>query len=148
MLMQTWLPYSDFWMTARCLDNRTLSIQRFEAWTLLVSLRYNDGYAPPKLANMWREHTPWLIAYGNAVCIEWERRHGETSELSRLFKDAVPTPLDYRELDYPPWLGYPLLHVSHRANLIKVNPDHYQPQWPGVPEGIPLVWPIPTSEGE
>jgi hypothetical protein len=36
--MQTFMPYSDFEKTARCLDNKRLGKQRVEAWQILNTL--------------------------------------------------------------------------------------------------------------
>lgn len=142
--MFTWLPYEDFWQSAQAMDLRTLSVQRFDAWRVLNSL-YHDRPRTHMVVEMWRGHSHWLISYGNAVCQEWERRTMQRNSLTTFFKDASDK-ANLDGVDYPDWLGDPALHVSHRSNMIRLNPEHYQKLWPGVPEGLPIYFPTLSEE--
>jgi hypothetical protein len=42
----------------------------------------------------------------------------------------------------PPWLGDPAFHRSHQSSLIRKDPGHYGPLFPGVPDDLDYVWPV------
>ena len=41
----------------------------------------------------------------------------------------------------PPWLGNEDFHRSHQSNLVRKDPAHYGPLFPGVPDDLEYVWP-------
>jgi hypothetical protein len=43
--------------------------------------------------------------------------------------------------ELPDWLGDPDFHRSHQSALLRKDPDHYGPLFPGVPDDLPYVWP-------
>jgi hypothetical protein len=43
----------------------------------------------------------------------------------------------------PRWLGDPDFHRSHQSSLLRKDPEHYGPMFPGVPDDLPYVWPVP-----
>jgi hypothetical protein len=45
----------------------------------------------------------------------------------------------------PPWLGDPAFHLSHRAALVRKDPDHYRPLFGDVDPNLPYVWPVQTG---
>lgn len=119
--MQTFLPYPDFDASARCLDDRRLGKQRVEVLQILNAIQdpAKKGWKRHPCTLMWREHTGALVRYGLAVCDEWRRRG---------FRDTVREKIEPRGApgtDDPPWLGDPLLHANHRANLLRKDPVHY-----------------------
>lgn len=141
------MPYEDFELSARSMDLRTLTIQRFDAWRVWHALVHGapEHVLQSRLCKMWTGHLPVLVAYGNAMCREHRLRQGGPTELENRFREAAAS-VDLENFKYPEWLGLSELHVAHRSNMIRLNPEHYQAQWPGVPEGLPLVWPA-TTEG-
>ena len=64
--MQTFLPYSDFEKTARCLDNKRLGKQRVETLQIL-----NDSWPNHPATKMWRNYKGCLAEYGLIICEEW-----------------------------------------------------------------------------
>jgi hypothetical protein len=54
--------------------------------------------------------------------------------------------------DVPWWWGLEPVHRSHRSALLRKDPDHYGPMFPGVPADLAYVWPGPepreVSEAE
>lgn len=42
----------------------------------------------------------------------------------------------------PPWLGDEPFHRSHRSSLLRKDPAHYGPLFPGVPDDLEYVWPV------
>ena len=41
------------------------------------------------------------------------------------------------------WLGDQDFHRSHQSSPLRKDPEHYGPMFPGVPEDLPYVWPVP-----
>ncbi len=130
------------------MDLRTLTAQRFEAHRLLSMLTASTpvNMMSDPAVKMWRDYPMWVATFGVAVCLEWEGRSERSSQLTKFFIES----LDVMDLTdpYPFWLGDPVLHLSHRSNMIRLAPDHYQKLWPGVVEGIPLVYPTYEKEQE
>lgn len=147
--MQTFLPDADFVSSAAALDTRRLGKQRVEAFQILRALVWPAyGWKNHPAVAMWRGFTPALVAYGVAVCAEWQRRgHRDTvaGALVEFTGGIVPDPAALRDRgELPPWLGDEALHESHRAALARKDPGHYAPRWPGVDPSLPYVWPEPA----
>lgn len=132
--MQTFLPYPDFEATAHCLDYRRLGKQRVEAYQLLRGLRDPFyGWRHHPAVKMWRGYEDALALYMNAMIREWVRR-GYNNTMALADVPAHPA--------MPPWLGDPAFHASHRANLLRKDPDFYrQYGWTDSPD-LPYIWPI------
>lgn len=116
--MQTFLPYPDFHNCAQVLDRKRLGKQIVEAKQIY------DTITKPSESKAWRNHPAvkmWmgyedaLAAYFNACKDEWISR-GYNSSLN------IDRPTSYNK---PSWLGYELLHLSHKANLIRKMADYY-----------------------
>lgn len=137
--MMTFVPYEDFELVARVLDYDLLRQQRYEAWSIYRHLQMDSPQIGADLGiKMWQGHESWLLALGAALCWEWENRNGAEDALQQRFKRA----LDVEPMTpYPAWLGEPLLHISHRSALLRLDPMYYQELWPGVEPTLPLIWP-------
>ena len=117
--MQTFLPYADFTLSAQSLDRQRLGKQRVEAKQIVLALRDPDyGWQHHPAVKMWRGYETALMAYGTAICGEW---------LNRGYRDTL---LDFFRCDdivvMPPWIGDERVHRSHRANLVRKDPNHYK----------------------
>ena len=86
---------------------------------------------------MWRQHREALIAYGQIACLMWIMRGYGDSVLPQLEERSVGG-----DVTLPPWIGDPAFHESHQSNLIRKDPQHYGPAFPGVPDDLPYVWPV------
>jgi hypothetical protein len=119
--MQTFLPYSSFEASAKCLDNKRLGNQRNETKVLLAAVTAGNGWSKHPAAKMWVGHAGALAQYGLAVCLEWKRRG---------FKDTVQPLFEasYGPSNVPKWVGNESFHSAHRSNLLRKNPDWYK-QW-------------------
>lgn len=134
--MQTFLPYYDFVRSAACLDNRRLGKQRVEAKQILETLKHGGGWEKHPAVKMWRGYERGLSTYGLVMCGEWRRR-GYVDNLHGYFVDN----LTIEGGQYPWWLGWSRFHASHRSNLLRKNPKHYEQfGWPEGPD-LPYVWP-------
>lgn len=139
--MQTFLPYPSFEDSAAVLDLKRLGKQRVENLQIMKSLLMRRGWVNHPATKMWRSYEYALLLYQDAIVAEWQK-HGYadtcmSQTLALFFK--------YREegdADAPWWLGNEDLHISHQSNLIRKNPDHYGPLFPGVPDDLPYLWPV------
>lgn len=103
------------------------------------------GWKNHPATKMWRGFTAGLVAYGLAMCSEWQwrgRADAVAASLLEFTGGQVPDPVALaREGRLPPWLGLAALHVSHRSSLVRKLPEHYLPYFPDVPDDLPYVWP-------
>ena len=145
--MQTFLPYPSFTKSARALDRARLGKQRVEALQLCNALlRQEGGWYRHAAARMWQGHELALARYGMTICKVWiERGYRDTcyGKIRALF--AEYTIEDLRLATAPLWVGDPDFHRSHQSNLIRKDPDYYGPQFPGVPDDLPYIWPVDRS---
>lgn len=109
--MQTFLPYPDFEESARVLDRQRLGKQRVEAMQLLAGQWPNHP-----ASKMWREYHAALSQYQRAIILEWVRRG---------YKNTMAIPDAVTDFPLPPWLGDERVHSSHRANLLRKDPEWY-----------------------
>lgn len=153
--MQTFLPYSDFRLSAGCLDYRRLGKQRVEAKQILIALGVTVGnhkgnpesrWSSHPAVNMWRGFEPALCVYAVDVCVEWIGR-GYRDSLKPEFVDSY---LSLRESTdgltrYPSWLDEDELHSSHRSNLLRKDPEWYGQFGWSEPPTMEYVWPTANS---
>jgi hypothetical protein len=149
--VQTFLPHEDFARSAEALDDRRLGKQRVEVLQILRALHLDGyGWRSHPAVTMWRGHTPALVCYGFAVIEAWVAR-GFADTTARPIAEFVhpDRPRTQQELDaaglMPPWLGWAPLHASHRAALVRKDPERYGTMFPGVPEDLPYTWPDPPA---
>ena len=149
--MQTFLPYADYDESARTLDDRRLGKQRVEALQIVRALtRETYGWKHHPVVKMWSGSEEALAAYALAMCREWRRRgFADTVEetvLADVALAGVTTVRSQAELAseglLPAWLGDDSVHLSHRAALVRKQPEHYADLFPDVVDDqIPYVWP-------
>lgn len=135
--MQTFLPYPDFTLSARALDDRRLGKQRVEAMQVHNALhRTSGGWMNHPAVKMWRGYETALQMYHDVMITEW---------LWRGFKNTMSffRPRWSELPPMPPWFGNEAFHRSHRSNLLRKKPEHYGPLFLDVPDDLPYVWPCP-----
>lgn len=151
VVIQTFLPYPDFVVSAKVLDYRRLGKQRVEALQILNTLLgISKGWSSHPAVKMWRGHELLLVEYGIAMCDEWIARgykdtcRDKIIELGRKAVAELPA-AESQEREpqpaAPSWLGNKELHISHQSNLIRKDPIYYSPIFSGVPDNLPYVWP-------
>lgn len=137
--MQTFLPYADFKETARVLDYRRLGKQRVEAWQILRAMNgLTRGWTNHPATKMWNGFESALCHYAIDICDEWVRR-GYKDTMTVRFQEHLQTINEPFEL--PAWIGNKQFHDSHKSNLIRKDPEFYQPLFPGIPNNLEYVWP-------
>lgn len=144
--MQTFLPYSDFSLSAKSLDNLRLGKQRVECLQLVNTLLgYSDGHRHHPALKMWSNHTHALIRYGIVICLEWIGRGKNDTVADKLLLkstlsyDAIFSP----DLPLPSWLGNEALHSSHRSNLLRKDEAYYRKHGWSEPTTLAYIWPGP-----
>ena len=138
--MQTFLPYADFEQSMRALDLKRLGKQRVEVIQIVRALTV-PGYAwaSHPAALMWKGYEEALGRYGLTACAVWtERGFGDTCAATitaDLRAYGVTDIRDYAELAaadaLPAWLFDEALQISHRSSLLRKDPEHYGPLFPG-----------------
>jgi len=124
------------------LDWQRLGKQRGEAKQILNTLLgHSIGWQHHPAVKMWRGYEVALAEYGLVVCREWRDR-GYNDVTSYFFLEVLEARIlagDERKM--PVWFGDEAFHLSHRSNLVRKLPDHYQLLWPDCPNNLPYVWP-------
>lgn len=149
--MQTFLPYPDFTRSARSLDPKRLGRQRVEVLQILRALTVPGyGWRHHPAAKMWSGYEEALVRYGLEVCAAWcELGRSDTCARQMTAELAaacgVSRVRSQAELaaagDLPNWLGQEDLHRSHRAALLRKDPDFYGSLFEPEPTDLPYVWP-------
>ena len=136
--MQTFLPYEDFAKSAQSLDRTRLGKQRVETLQIMKALvDPSYGWQNHPAVKMWRGHEFYLLEYQRAVCNEWTSRGYVDTCLDKTIAAMAGQPMRTAR---PEWLGNEEFHLSHRSNLTRKNPDHYNKYW-NVDDSLPYIWP-------
>ncbi|SDU66122.1 MSMEG_6728 family protein [Gordonia westfalica] len=150
--MQTFLPYPDFRRSAEALDPARLGKQRVETLQILRALELFDyGWGNHPAVAMWRGHTPALVSYGLEFVDVW-RRERRADTTAPMIAEFAPEVVGVSQSDLaaaglmPPWLGDDRLHLSHRAALLRKDPDFYVAEFGDAPDDLPYHWPEPPAE--
>jgi hypothetical protein len=150
-LVQTFLPYPDFERSARALDLKRLGKQRVECIQVVRGLTRSDyGWRHHPAVLMWKGYEEALGRYAYTCCEVWgERGFADTcattisTDLASAGVSAVRSQAELAAAgELPPWLGDEEFHRSHQSSLLRKDPDHYGPLFPGVPDDLEYVWPV------
>ena len=138
--MQIFLPYSDMKKSLKSLDNKRLGKQRVETYQIISAITQRPkldgtpykGWLNHPCTIMWKKYVPALKLYLNLSIEEWiHRGFKNTMGFETIMKD---------EIKLPEWLGNEKFHSSHRANLLKKEPEFYSKYgWSENPSD-PYVW--------
>jgi hypothetical protein len=156
--MITYLPYPDYVMSARALGPVALEQSLDDAITILNVLTTPAMANTPQSNNpavrMWTGYVPALAAYANtmarAMPVKMRQPNAEAFIGSRWSDDPetwvalISERLTAETL--PWWFGWPDLHQSHRAMLLRESPLHYRQVFPSLFESSvanagPDLWP-------
>ena len=150
--MQTFLPYADPEASARALDVKRLGKQRVECLQVVRGLTVPGyGWRRHPAVLMWSGCLEALGRYALTCCEVWVEGGRADTVATTLVADlaagGVTRVRDQAELeaagDVPWWWGLEPVHRSHRSALLRKDPDHYGPMFPGVPADLAYVWPGP-----
>ena len=89
---------------------------------------------------MWRGHEQMLAEYGLSICVEWKERGYKDTCYEKIGDLLCRFPSS--TLSEPTWLRDSALHISHRSNLVRKDPEYYKKFWPDIDGDLPYVWPV------
>ena len=136
--MQTFLPHISFSKTAYVLDSKRLGKQRVEASQILdlIEGRVDNNWKHHPVVRMWQGYADLLKVYYNTILLEWISRDNKNN--MPFMKPSKPV--------LPPWLWDARLTLSHRGNLLRKDPGHYnQFNWKDADPEAPYWWPVPMK---
>jgi hypothetical protein len=139
--LQTFLPYSDFEITVKCLDYKRLGKQRVEAHqilNILLGKQKSNAWLNHPCVKMWRGYEHSLGEYMNCCIKEWVKR-GYNNTMKLYADDDIRLK---NIIKYPIWLGNKKFHASHRSNLLRKNFDFYSKFNWEEKNDLPYYWPI------
>ena len=139
--MQTFLPYDDFYKSAKCLDYRRLGKQRVEAKQIINLLeKHDNGIDISKLpwgnhpaVKMWIGYTIALKEYHDIIIKEW---------ISRGYKNNMPLYNLRRGMTYtlPPWFGRKDFHDAHKSKPLQKDYRFYKKYKWNVSKNLEYKW--------
>jgi hypothetical protein len=153
-IMQTFLPFADFRRSAEVLDRQRLGKQRVEAMQILKVLDQRedtpDGWSRHPAVQMWHGYPMALLSYTRDIIARWVG-FGYQDTVEKALDDLMWHGIFYEAFPgghrRPPWLGDEAFHLSHRSNLLRKDPEHYEFLFsPDTPMDLPYQWPIPMSD--
>jgi len=136
--MQTFLPFKDFYETAKVLDYRRLGKQRIETKQIYQTLTgISNGWKNHPCIKMWKGCEYALLEYGYIICKEW---------VSRGYKDSQTSYFEFELMHckkggMPIWMGDINFHLSHQSNLVRKDNNFYGKLFPNVQNDLPYIWP-------
>jgi hypothetical protein len=137
--MQTFLPYSDIKESLKVLDMKRLGKQRVEAYQIISAITGRPkkdgtpykGWTSHPCSIMWKDYVPMLKTYYNLCIDEWVSRGYKNTMIKEEINESVIS---------PKWFGNNKFHSSHRANLLKKEPEFYSKfGWTENPQD-PYIW--------
>ena len=138
--MQIFLPYPDMRKSLQTLDNKRLGKQRVETYQIISAILKRPkldgtpykGWLNHPCTVMWKDYVPALKLYMNFAIAEWiVRGFKNTMHVEQFIEEHVVI---------PPFIGNERFHSSHRANLLKKEPEFYNKYgWTENPSD-PYVW--------
>ena len=149
--MQTFLPYSNFILSAESLDDQRLLKQISEGTQIMKAMHfmYRKTLTPDKpgawenhpATRMWWQHRPALFKYLTAMHNVWldRRGHNRTHKSYQELCDLFPE-YNIESPEMPSWLGREDIHRSHRSNLTRKLASFYKNQWQE-PDDLDYIWP-------
>lgn len=137
--MQIFLPYPDMRKSLQTLDNRRLGKQRVETYQIISAITRRPkldgtpykGWLNHPCTVMWKNYVPALKLYMNYSITEW---------IDRGFKNTMISEKIEEEVVLPPFIGDEKFHASHRANLLKKEPNFYSRYGWNENPSDPYVW--------
>lgn len=117
--MQTFLPYPDYRRSMQCLDPSRLGNQCYRECVTLIRGKWPNHPA----SRMWQGHHYHLALYAfNGLLVLKDERGRHYPRWLDYFAEQMEVLPDTGP---PTWLGIERVHSSHRANLLRKDPQWY-----------------------
>jgi hypothetical protein len=128
--MQTFVPFDSFKDSASVLDNKRLNKQLLEGrqiYKILASNQSSGAWVNHPAVKMWKGHDTALYQYLFAIKEECDDRSISTQKNW----DAIEHIHEWNwhrgdNVFMPNWWGDERVHQSHRNNLYRKDPKHYE----------------------
>lgn len=169
-MMRVFVPYSDIGLSAACLAESDLAIQRNNAMTILETLAGRTrGWQWHPGVSMWIGYEDVLSAFAHAINNEWINANTSANGGT----GVVPLGQDFdkklqamgnrllmtKYTAKPWWWGHDKFHASNRAAMMRHDPDWYKELfadddpgicdwWPRVDNGTWVYGPQPSPDGK
>lgn len=131
-MTQVYMPYSDFTMTARCLDNKRLNKQITEAKQVFTFVEYGYGFqGNPSPYKMWEGCGNAIGLYILALYSEWQnrwftkQRGGNKEHKAGEFVLYDRNWNAVKDIVYPKWYTDEKVFSSYRSALLYKDFDWY-----------------------
>jgi hypothetical protein len=139
----TFVTSSNLQECAQNLDNQRLGKQRVEAKQIIDAIEKNTGWSNHLCAKMWKDHVSCLKVYYNYIVREWIRRgfinNMKLYDLDESSFVILKTEFDgtktiveestVGKITFPWWFSWEPFIYSHRAALLRKNPEFYTPRF-------------------
>lgn len=143
VIIQVFLPHSNFTEVASVLDNQRLNKQALEGWQIMMTnlaldpegnLREPKGWRNHPAVQMWRGHESALLNYIGAMVYEWKARGYKSTiydKAERTYEQALRLNLvqDVQPVQLPAWFSngdlLDSITSSHRLALLCKNYEWY-----------------------
>lgn len=138
-MINTWLPFPSFQDSTSCLSNEHLELQRLNILEIMEefhSIPEEDSQLPGDydthdldghpVLDMWKGYEIQLTELGLMTCDEWSKRHNMTDPIyQRILNHQGWATTEDADFSLPNWFGEIDFHLSHQAELLRRDHDHY-----------------------
>lgn len=122
--MQTFVPCVNVRDCMRVLDDRRLGNQVYREGMTLI----RGGWPNHPAAKMWKDYEHalgWYLIAGVDELLERGKDYRDRPWCIELNEFLLDGPR-FDDVQLPPWWGDDRVHSSHRANLLRKDPEHYE----------------------
>lgn len=138
--------------TARDLETELLCQIEEESAAMVLGMltTYDEEDFQHPTVKMWVGYEVALAAYSVACSVELSTRGVHTSlhlSVSEIIMKLRRTESD-ADFEMPPWINDLDVLRSHRSNLLRRAPEHYDTAWRGTPENWPYIWPFIDEDAD
>jgi hypothetical protein len=131
-MINTYLPYPSFELSAEVLDNKRLVTQRLHAFKLIKTIVEGEGpLTAHPASHMWGRNPAALMRYHDVI----------VNHISLRFMRPGGFRFDQKAYTMPDWFGDLEFHSRHKASLLAQDEAHYRKfDWLERPQ-ICYLWP-------
>lgn len=144
--MQVFVPTTDLYFNANCLDWRRRNKQIIECRQIgLAITNPNYGWQNHPAVSMWRGHLPFLMLaahfFNRAYFATSSRNHKAWENMQADHPHILVSDLLLDQSPLPSWWGDDRIHDSHASRLIQKDPDFYKDKFPWITDHeMEYVW--------
>lgn len=141
--------------TAEDLDTARLHAAQNQGsalFDMLTGIKDPGNLKHHPVLSMWRGYEFALGIYVMSCGLEWcfQRGFAENKSFWNVARGIKEIKNDDPNFVYevPPWFRDRDVILSHRSNLLRRSPEHYEDKWELCPEDWPYFWPVIDADQE